>query len=95
MKTKIVKEQPLYAYYGYCADYDWGACQRIELYRKDLEAAKLGDKWGCEDQDCYPNRTRDWTVTAEVVYRTDRNVYLHCYDSIGDYDELIAVELEV
>lgn len=93
MKTEIINEQPLYSYYGCCSGYDWGWEQKIELFHKDLEKAEIGEKWVCEDQDRYPNSTNTWTVTAEVVYRNGNNVYLHCYDSIGHYDKLLAIEL--
>lgn len=96
MKTKIVKEQPLYSYYGCCADENWGYEQTIELYRNDLEKAEIGQEWVCDDQDRYPNRNQEWQVIAKVVYRDEKNIYLHCYCTNNDYsnyDELVAIEL--
>lgn len=94
METKVVKEKALYSYYGCCSSEEWGYEQTIELFHDDLIKAKVGKKWFCTDQDRYPNRTMEWTVTVEVVYRNDSNIYLHCYDSIEEYDELIAIELK-
>lgn len=94
MEKRIVKEQPLYSFYGCCAGESFGDEFTIELFKEDLEKAEIGDEWTCCDQDRYPNRTREWTVTAKVVFRDEKNIYLHCYDDDDkDYDELVAIEL--
>ena len=92
METRIVKEKPLYEYIGCCPQFG----QSIRLYKKDLEKAEIGTEWHCENQNRYPNRDDSWYVNVEVVYRTEKNVYLHCYCTTtrySNYDELVAIEL--
>ena len=96
MESKIIKEQPLYSYYGCCADEDFGDSYTIELYKEDLINVEVGKEWWCHEQDRYPNRTHEWTVTARVIHVEEDTIYLHCFSDDqrqDDYDELLAIEL--
>ena len=79
MNATIIKEEPIFELMGCCPEFD----QFIKLYRKDLENANVGDSWHCEDQDCYPNRTRDWIDSVTVVYKDENGVCLRV-DEDGD-----------
>lgn len=67
-----IEEEPLFEYEGCCPEFG----QSIRLYAADLIAAKVGDSWSCEDQDCYPNREHEWWVTVTVVYADEDGVLL-------------------
>ena len=91
METRIIKEQPLFYHGGCCPEFG----QEIELYHKDLAKAKVGDAWGCEDQDRLPNRTECWSVDIIVVYKDDDGILIKFHDTYprDEKIELIWVEL--
>lgn len=90
METKIVREKPLFAYYG-------SKDEKIELFRDELLYAEIGDSWSCMDYDS--EKDKKLVVIAEVVYisyveEEKSGVYIHCYDEIYKHDELVAIELK-
>lgn len=91
METKIVKEKPLFAYYGINEE------EKIELFRDDLLEAEVGSVWDCMGYNA--DKTKKVCVVAEVVYISYIEeevfaVYIHCYDEFSYHDELVAVELK-
>ena len=87
MKTNLIKETPVYHYEGCCAEFGQSIC----LYADDLKCANIGDTWSCEDQDKYPNRSREWEVSVTVIYKDERGIAL--LERIDDEPELFWVEL--
>ena len=72
MKTNLIKEEPVYHYEGCCPEFGQSIC----LYADDLKIASIGDTWSCEDQDKYPNRSREWEVSVTVIYKDEYGVAL-------------------
>ena len=87
MKTNLIKETPVYHYEGCCPEFGQGIC----LYADDLKCANIGNTWSCEDQDKYPNRSREWEVSVTVIYKDERGIAL--LERIDDEPELFWVEL--
>ena len=87
MKTNLIKETPVYHYEGCCPEFGQSIC----LYADDLKIASIGDTWSCEDQDKYPNRSREWEVSVTVIYKDERGIAL--LERIDDEPELFWVEL--
>ena len=88
LKTELIKETPVYNYEGCCSEFG----QFIRLYADDLRHANVGDCWLCEDQDKYPNRTREWEVLTKLVYKDEHGVAL--LERVDNNDPtLIWVEL--
>ena len=72
MKTNLIKETPVYHYEGCCPEFGQSIC----LYADDLKIASIGDTCSCEDQDKYPNRSREWEVSVTVIYKDEYGVAL-------------------
>ena len=72
MKTNLSKGAPVYNYEGCCPEFGQSIC----LYADDLKCANIGDTWSCEDQDKYPNRSREWEVSVRIVYKDEYGVAL-------------------
>lgn len=89
MKCEVLRENPIYYYGGCCPEFG----QKIALYSKDLHNAEIGDSWSCEDQNCYPNRTNEWTVTVTVVYKNEDGLALVTTFSNGENSEIVWVDL--
>ena len=87
MKTNLIKETPVYHYEGCCPEFGQSIC----LYADDLKIASIGDTWSCEDQDKYPNRSREWEVSVTVIYKDERGIAL--LERIDDEPQLLWVEL--
>ena len=87
MKTNLIKETPVYHYEGCCPEFGQSIC----LYADDLKIASIGDTWSCEDQDKYPNRSREWEVSVTVIYKAECGIAL--LERIDDEPELFWVEL--
>ena len=87
MKTNLIKETPVYHYEGCCPEFGQSIC----LYADDLKIASIGDTWSCEDQDKYPNRSREWEVSVTVIYKDKYGVAL--LERNDDEPELFWVEL--
>ena len=88
LKTELIKETPVYYYEGCCPEFG----QEIRLFAHDLKIANVGDQWECDDQDCYPNRTKEWIVSVKVIYKDEHGVVL--LERVDNNDPtLIWVEL--
>ena len=87
MKTNLIKETPVYHYEGCCPEFGQSIC----LYADDLKIASIGDTWSCEDQDKYPNRSREWEVSVTVIYKDEYGVAL--LERNDNEPELFWVEL--
>ena len=72
MEIELFKETPVYHYEGCCPEFGQSIC----LYADDLKIASIGDTWSCEDQDKYPNRSREWEVSVRIVYKDEYGVAL-------------------
>ena len=87
MKTNLIKETPVYHYEGCCPEFGQSIC----LYADDLKCANIGDTWSCEDQDKYPNRSREWEVSVTIIYKNEYGVAL--LEQNDNEPELLWVEL--
>lgn len=67
MDCKVIYESPVYYYGGCCPEFG----QEISIYADVLKEAEIGTEWSCEDQDRYPNRTKEWMVCVRKVFEAD------------------------
>lgn len=94
MKARTIIERPLYGYYT--------NCESIELYRKDFETIKVGDRFKAEAWDRDVNATERTYVTVTCIYHDQNGVLLRehtetvYYDNAYDEEtlELVWVELK-
>ena len=95
MKTRLIKEEPLYSYYTGCED--------IELFRKDFDKMKVGDRFKAEAWDRDVNATERTYVTVTCIYHDQDGVLLREHSRTVYYDgsyedeetvELVWVELK-
>lgn len=76
MNTSIITEQPLYYYLT-----SNGKC--IELYRKDFDKMKVGDKFSIHGWYSVINATEDECVEVTCVYKDTNGVLLREYITIS------------